>query len=393
MIKLAYLLTHPIQYQSPLLRRIAEEEDIELTVFYCSELSAGQFFDTEMNAQVTWDTPLLDGYNFEFLPALTDRKKLSTLLPINVGFKRRLQTGKFDALWVHGYGRPFHLAAIGAAKSLGLRVLLRDEANLVSGTNDGVKGAIKSGVMNFLARRVDAFLAIGSLNRDYWKFWGIPDEKIFSMPYAVDNEYFRSKSAAAQMGRTQLLAELGLPSGPPVVLFAGKLSPRKRPMDLLEAFLRVGGDSNAAPEASLIFVGEGEQRAELEQRAKLSGWANIRFTGFKNQSELPAFYAASDIFVLPSEHETWGLVVNEAMNAGCAVIASDRVGSSADLVRPGKNGAIFAVGDVAGLSKALSACLRDREYLESLGNTSRDLVAGWGFEQDVAGLRAALDLG
>ena len=116
----------------------------------------------------------------------------------------------------------------------------------------------------------------------------------------------------------------------------------------------------------------------------------MRFLGFKNQTELPAYYDLCDVFVLPSVYEPWGLVVNEVMNAGRAVIVSDQVGCGPDLVKPGENGYIFTAGDIAGLGWALHNVLNDQQKCRALGRKSLEIIDKWGIEEDVAGLKAAL---
>ena len=131
-VRLAYLVSHPIQYQAPLLRRIAQEPDIELTVFFGSDFSVRDYKDEGFGVGVKWDVPLLDGYQHEFLPALRDNATVSVTSPINFGIASRLRGGKgqprFDVLWVHGYATVNALHGMIAAKSLGIPVLLRAES-------------------------------------------------------------------------------------------------------------------------------------------------------------------------------------------------------------------------------------------------------------------------
>jgi glycosyltransferase involved in cell wall biosynthesis len=101
-------------------------------------------------------------------------------------------------------------------------------------------------------------------------------------------------------------------------------------------------------------------------------------------------YDLADLLVLPSEREAWGLVVNEAMNAGCAIVVNDRIGAGADLVRGGDNGFIYPCGDVAALAVSLRSVLRDPARGRAMGESSRALIERWGFTEDLAGLRAAL---
>ena len=132
-IRLAYLVSHPIQYQSPLLRLIAGEPGISLKVFFRSPMGLKPYADAGFGRTIAWDTPLLEGFEHEFLPALDNPMRVSRYLrPLNYGLARRLRQGGFDALWVHGYARVFNAIAMAVGKRQGLKVLLRDEATPIS---------------------------------------------------------------------------------------------------------------------------------------------------------------------------------------------------------------------------------------------------------------------
>jgi len=391
-LRLAYLVTHPIQYQAPLLRRVAAEPDIDFTAFFGSDFSAHAFTAGEFGRTIQWDVPLLEGYRHEVLPQLFaapegTQPPLDLWRPINYGLAKRLQG--FDALWVHGYARAFHWAAIAAARRRGLKVLLRDEATSISAERGLLKAAAKRLFFAALARGVDAFLPIGRLNRQYYLENGVPAARLFDMPYAVDNAHFRRGAEAAALKHAQMRAELNLEPGRPVILFAAKLIERKRPDLLLEAFARIR-DEPALRQAYLMFVGDGPMRAFLEGKATTVAPNAVRFAGFQPQAELPRWYDLCDVFVLPSQQESWGLVINEVMCAGRAVVASDRVGAAADLVRPGENGALFQVNEAADLARALRDVLNDPQRLVAMGRRSLEIVERWSFAEDIAGLRGAL---
>ena len=250
-----------------------------------------------------------------FFPRWVRADRLSTLRPFNIGLSRRLRAGNFTALWVHGYMRPNHWAAIISAKRLGMKVLVRDEATAVGRNRGALRKALKPLFFSWLSRVTDAFLAIGSRNREYYVAHGIRPDRVFWTPYAVDNRFFRARALAAAPRREQLRAQLGLKVGRPVVLFAGKLLPRKRPGDLLEAWGHMASGPGQDPNAYLLYVGDGVLRGELETRVAALGLRSVRFLGFKNQKELPADYDLCDVFVMPTVLEPWGLVVNEVMNA------------------------------------------------------------------------------
>lgn len=390
-VRLAYLVTHPIQYQAPLLRRIALEPDIDLTVFFCSDFSVRKFVDKSFGCKIKWDIPLLDGYNYEFLPALDGTDCISFWRPFNYGLARRLHSGKYDVLWIHGYARWFHWIAMLSAKLLGIKILVRDEATLISSHRGLLKRMAKQLFFFILTMLCDGFLAIGSLNREYYLSYGIKEKRLFLMPYAVDNEYFHDKLGGFESAGESLRAKIGLEKGRPVILYAGKMIERKRPGDLLEAYIRLSSDGKSEPHPYLLFIGDGEMRDSLEKRISAISWNSVNFLGFINQSELPRYYNLCDIFVLPSVYEPWGLVVNEAMNGRCAVVVSDQVGCGPDLVKDGENGYIFKTASVDGLYYALRNILDAPGKLHEMGEKSFEIINKWGIEDDVIGLKQALD--
>jgi len=387
-VRLAYLVSHPIQYQAPLLRRIAREPGIDLTVLFGSDFSVRSYRDEGFGREVAWDTPLLDGYRSEFLPSLRDTGTLSLTSPISRGIVSALRRLQSDALWVHGYASINALHGILAANALGIPVLLRAESWLADRPRSPLTLAAKELFFGALGHAVDAVLPIGTVNAAYWSHY-LPDPPQFRVPYAVDNAYFASRADAARRDTAALRAGLNLDPGRPVILFASKLQPRKHADHLVEAFSRFIAGRSSPP--YLVIVGDGESRAALETlTASLGLTDHVRFAGFRNQSELPGFFALADVFVLPSRHEPWGLIVNEAMACGCPVIVSSDVGCHADLVQDGVEGCVYPVGDVPALTAALQRIFATPTTAKQMGIAARARIANWSFEEDIAGLRAAL---
>jgi glycosyltransferase involved in cell wall biosynthesis len=380
--RLAYIVSHPIQYQAPLLRRLAQEPGLLMKAFFLTSAGAEPFFDAGFSRVLEWDVPLLEGYRYQFV---------SRSLPLPLGFnqptgfswRRAFTAERFHAVWLNGYAHGPLLRAFAAAKWAGMQVLVRGESH------DGLRQSEpvwRRAAQRALFRRVDAFLAIGSANRDFYLARGARPERIHMTPYSVDNDYFRDRVAIASSERAALLREWRLSPSLPIVLFASKLQPRKRCADLLQAYASI---RRLAP-AQVVVVGDGPEHATLTEYARSMGLDDVRFVGFRNQSELPAFYDLCDIFVLPSEREPWGLVVNEAMNAGKAIVASDAVGAVRDLVLHGCTGCVYPVGDVSALALNLRLLIEDRDLRRRLGDNARAVVAEWGIDATVAGVRSAV---
>jgi glycosyltransferase involved in cell wall biosynthesis len=389
-LRLAYFVSHPIQYQAPLLRRIARERDIDLKVFFSSNLSVRGYRDPGFGVAVKWDIPLLDGYKHEFLPVLKDSEQLSPLKPVNYGIRRILHKQGFDAVWVHGYSRLANLQTILAASSLGIPILLRAESNLDDRPRSRKTLLAKRIFFGLLRKRISAALAIGESNAAYWRHYLGSEFPVFPCSYAVDNEFFQRESTIAKESREEFRKSLGLDPGRPVILFASKLQTRKRCIDLVDAYLQLATSSPPYRIPYLLIVGDGEERAALESRAQEAEPGNIRFLGFRNQTELPRFYDLCNVFVLASVDEPWGLVINEVMNAARPVIVTDQVGCHKNLVQNTVNGYVVKARDTQALADSLHAVLADEQTWQTMGAHSLQIVQNYSFEENVGGIRQAL---
>jgi glycosyltransferase involved in cell wall biosynthesis len=384
--RLAILASHVIQYQAPLFRMLACQPEIELLVFFCSDWGAQSYQDEGFGQQIKWDVPLLEGYRFEFLPNWSIRPNAAPFWGrINPQIIQVLRRRRFDAIWVHGWARLTDWMAMLAAFKFKTPVIIRGESNLLAALPPW-KSSLKRIVLCNLFRRTSAFLAIGRLNAEFYRVHGVPKEKIYMVPYAVNNDFFLSQADKLANCKEKLKQELGIAPELPVVLYAGKLIEKKRPFDLLKAFEYVSRTQKAV----LVYVGAGSLEPELKQYAEAKHLPVV-FAGFRNQTELPRWFAIADVFVLPSRDEPWGLVVNEAMCFSLPVVASDQVGAAGDLVREGINGFVFSSGDARSLSEHLEMLLSDPVLRARLGQKSREIIEHWSYRENVNGVLTCLE--
>ncbi|MBZ5534092.1 MAG: glycosyltransferase family 4 protein [Acidobacteriia bacterium] len=381
--RLAILASHVIQYQDPLFKALGAHPAFDVEVFFCSDSGAKPYMDSGFGREVKWDIDLLQGYKFQFLRNLSRPGASGFWGAINPQIVSKIRKGKFDALLVHGWATCTIWAAIMAALVLKVPILMRGDSNPLRPVPLW-KRAMKKAVLVPLFKCIRGFLAIGTHNANFYKGFGAPENKIFLVPFAVNNAFFFAAAERLRGSREAVRQRIGVPPGLPVILFCGKLSDVKRPLDLLTAFAPL------QQEASLVFVGDGPLKAPLQEHVAKKDVRNVHFAGFKNQSELPEFYAAADIFVLPSEFEPWGLTVNEAMCFGLPVIASDRVGAGGDLVKDRENGFIFPYGDVQQLASLLATLVRDTALRKQMADRSRAIIEHWSYDQDVEALAACL---
>ena len=389
-LRLAYFVSHPIQYQAPLLRRIAQETDIHLKAFFHSDFSTRGYHDPGFGVEVAWDVPLLEGYNFEFLPVLVRGKQLRPWMPLNYGIRRILRRQGFHAVWLHGYNRLANLQAVLAAKSMRIPVLLRSDSHLSDRNRSRKTLLAKQMFFAWLRNKVGGALTVGESNTEYWRNYFGEQFPVFPTYYAVDNDFFQRECAKAAETREEFRHSLGLDSGRSVILYASKLQTRKRCIDLLDAYLQLekSGPPNRIP--YLLIVGDGEELDAVKARAQHAQPGNIRFLGFRNQTEMPRFYDLCNVFVLVSVHEPWGLVINEVMNAARPVIVSDQVGCHRNLVQNGVNGYVVKAHDTRALADSLRAVLATEDAWQTMGANSLQIVRSYSFDENVSGLRQAL---
>ena len=389
-LKIGFLVSHPIQYHAPLFREIALDSEIEVKVIFFSDKSLKPNLDKKFNKIIKWDIPLLDGYSYEFLPSIGSKDQISFWRPLNYGLKKRLKNEGFDALIIHGYNHINCLRAIFLAKKFGSKIFLRGDSTLNGRNRSPLKLFFKKKLLTWLFSKIDGFLAVGQLNHHYYNHYGVSDDKIFSVPLAVDNRFFQSYVSKARKSRETFRTSLNLDKARAIILFAGKLEKKKNPMDLMEAYIKLSVDGKKEPTPYLVFVGDGDQFQTLEKKAKQKGWNSIRFLGFQNQTKLPAYFDLCDVFVLPSTLEPWGLIVNEVMNAGKPIVVSDRVGCGPDLVEDGVNGCIFPAGNILALNYSLQKILQNPDLASKMGQKSLEKINSWGFREDLVGLKQAL---
>lgn len=384
-MRVAHLVSHPIQYFAPLYRELASRPEIDLTVYFYSDATARAFRDEGFGRTVAWDVPLLDGYRSKFLPSASRTGISGSFLRRpNWDIVREVVRGRYDVVWVHGYQHLTTWLAVAAARASGARVLIRDEQTLLHGRT-AWKRWMKAIALRALYSQSSA-LYIGEQNRRYFQHYGMPEERLWPARYCVDNAFFGARAAELALQRCALRASFGITDEAPVVLFAGKLIEKKQPLMLIEAFARV----RERRECWLLVAGDGPLRGAAESLVERLGVRGVRFAGFLNQTELPAAYAAGDLFVLPSQlHETWGLVVNEAMNFGLPVVVSDKVGCGADLVRDGENGFVAPHDDVSALADAIERLVADPELRARAGALSRAIVGRYSIEAAADGIVAA----
>jgi glycosyltransferase involved in cell wall biosynthesis len=391
-IRVLHLTGSPIPHLVPLYRLLARDPRVELTVLFAST-GGLRPIDMGHGAPVRWDSDLLSGYRSEFL-ARAERNPVEG--SSNLGFLSfrdldvvpRLIHGRYEVLWLFGYAYLTHVLAATTQVLLRKPILFREDQNLLPVRRPRWKQVLKRLVLPRMMKRFYG-LYVGTENRRWMETYGIPQNRLYFTPYCPEAQESSPDGKPLQPRRDEARSQFGISGyAGPLILNVGRLIPKKNPMLLVQAFQRVRADKRCV----LLFAGSGELEGEM--RSYVDRWKipDVIFAGFLNRSELPIAYAAADMFVLTSSYrETWGMVVNEAMNFGLPIVVTDHVGCASDLVADGGNGYVVHDADLEALTGRLDLLVRDRELRERMGARSADIIKEWNHDVAVRGVLKAIE--
>ena len=358
---------------------LAAHPRIELKVYFCSEggLHEGEvpeMHDTESPWVVEGE--LVKGYESKFLrnysPINSYRNRLGL---VNPSIWNELRKNRPDVVVFTFWMNPTWWVAVLACLWFRIPSFYMTDTNLQVELTKGKWQALAKEILlgKGLLRLSSGFLCSGKANMQLFRHWGVPDEKLVPFAYSWGYQALLQGADELKLQKKHIKAQLGIPDGAYVILFCGRLSKEKRPLDLLEAYRRV-----SSPQKALIFVGDGELRPLVQDFVDSHSLDSVYLFGFQNRREISRYYAISDVLVLPSSRETWGIVVNEAMCFGLPVVVSDQVGAASDLVMQGKNGFIFPVGDVEALANNIKQLMElPEEERSAMGMRSLELIKEW----------------
>ena len=382
---LAIVVSHPIQYHAPWYRALAGK--LDLHVYYAHKANAADQAAAGFGVPFEWDIPLLEGYPFSWLGNQSRHPGLDHFFGCDTpGVKGIIQKENFDAVMVNGWNLLCYWQGVSAARNCGIPVLVRGDSQLQTPRGLALRIAKKIGYPLML-KKFDAFLSVGRRHSEYLKHYGVSHDKIFSVPHCVDNEFFKASADQARRASGGPRGCFGLPGNGVVFLFAGKFIPQKRPLDFLWALDSL---QQWKINAHGLLIGDGPMRPMLEKHIQ-EHKTSCTLGGFLNQREIGRAYAASDALVLPSESETWGLVVNEAMACGVPAVVSDQAGCAPDLIVDGQTGFTHPCGKVNELAQQMGRIAQDHDLLARLSRGASEHISAFSIEAACQGLLAALD--
>jgi glycosyltransferase involved in cell wall biosynthesis len=367
--KLVIVQDRPTQFDVPFYDYVRRRGEIDLLVYYSRAFSMKVAVDGETGYIPDWDHIHGCSYNKKHLDAG------SSSHPVRLADE--ISGHHPDLVIISGYYPPLHTMLAILLKRRGIRVGLRSDNTIHHSVFKGVKGAIKRLVLPRLLGLYDSWHPVGSLAKKYLSIISKTERPVFFFPYNVHNDWFLSESSGYQRQSGPIRATLGFTKEDFVVLGILKWVDREDPLTLISAFTML---RDWQPNARLILIGDGPLRSAVHEMAGKLG-KSVFLPGYVPYSELPKYYAISDVYVHPAPGEPWGVSVNEAMACGLPVIAAEGVGAGADLIVGGETGFVFPDRDSRKLSELLIMLSRNRELRLSMSSATREKIAGWSYEQ------------
>lgn len=385
---LAIFALHPIQYQAPLWKRLYESELIDTMILFGDRVNLEPYWEPEFQDYVDFNLPLLEGYDYKFISNFTFDNKRGFTKRLNLSLIKELSGKKYDTILVHGYDTASAWLALFVAKFTSTKLLFRGEAVLSSHAASW-KARIKKRVLSFFLAQADVVFFSCSGNRDYFEYYGVPANKFFSFPCAVDNLFFQQERKKWLAYRKKTKIQLGISEDDLVVIFVARLTQRKRPLDLVRAMRKLNGQGHN--NITALFVGDGPEKDTLEEAAKQWKLDDVRFVGFQNHTLIGKYYAIADVGVVLSDYDPSPKAMNEMMNFAIPIICTDVVGTAQDLVKNNENGFIVKVGDVETIANHIQELAEERGRARRMGEKSLEIVSEWNFDRDVEAIEAAVE--
>ncbi len=358
----------------------------ELKVFYTWGEDANKpKFDPDFGRVVEWDIPLLQRYQYHFVKNVAENPGSHHFFGIeNPDLIQDIESWGADVVWVWGWSFKSHLKAIRYFHGK-IPVWFRGDSTLLDDNISPIWKQLRRKIfLSWVYKKVDLAFYVGENNRKYFLKHGLIPRQLTHAPHAIDNARFSYWNDELDSDLVDWKESLGIAENDLVVLFVGKLEPKKNPSFILDLATQL-----PSRKFKFLIVGDGVMGDELKQTAKDDN--RILFLPFQNQTKMPSVYRLGDVLVLPSlgPGETWGLAMNEAMACGIPVFGSTKCGGSIDLIDD-SCGLIFDPSDLNTVVNQLNVLADNPDTLANLKAGSIKKIEQFRYENIVDAVVAGI---
>lgn len=350
-------------YRVPLFKQLNKFEDLNIIVYLLAENEKNRLWS--IDDKVNFECKLLPDYGIDL------SSHIKFICHFNPHIINEIQKQNFDVIICAGYDSFTSLLVFFMSKIK--RIPLIFWSGSTAYENNNILRHIGRPLINMFTKYSDGFIAYGSRAEQFLISNGASRKKIFKAYNTVDTSYYMNMCQRYKNQRPKIINENNFSSGNKFILYVGQLIDRKGIKTLIDAFKQINYDNNI----SLLIIGEGRDKNKYIDYCSKNKIRNVYFLGHKNMDELSKYYSISDIFVLPSLSEVWGLVINEALACGLPVITTNKVGASEDLIFDGKNGFVVRINDVGQLSAAMTNILSNQKLANSMSQASLKIIKNY----------------
>lgn len=379
--RIAYIISHPIQHFCPMFKAWAENPNWTLKVFFASSAGVNIYHDKNFGKEINWGNLYLDKFDHVFLNE-------NRVMPISNELDapdliESLTEFNPDVMIVLGYIQKYQRRGLNWAKANGKKILMFSDSEDRQ-PRAFYKKLLKKIVLPFYLKDVDAFLTIGNANEDYYRNYGVEPTRFFRSSYPIDLNLYLNAFQNKKQIRSEIRDKFKFKEDDIVCSVVGKLVSWKNQKDLINSLEFCKNNK-----VKLLIIGSGIMMEELKALASKFEEGRVCFSGFVDSQELPAYYAATDIYVHPSRVEPHSVAISEAIFMGCPVLLSNTTGSygTYDDVRVGINGFVFENGDLKMIAKLIDKLAVNEKLRMHFSNeshsyavSSQESAAGKGLE-------------
>ncbi len=365
-VRIALVVSHPIQHFCPQYSSFAGNGDVEFKVFFASALGFRKYHDELFQKEISWGNLRLDSFDHEFLngdSVLSSNRDLDA-----PSLDTALTKFAPSLLIVYGYYQKVQRRAYRWARKRDVSILYISDSERRQ-ENSVFWDIVKYPFLTWYFYHIDHFLTVGNANEEYYERYRVPKRKFIRMHFPIDIDLYKTAFANKDFLRKSVRKQLGISIEDIVLIVVGKLVPWKSQDHIIDALIKLEGQGLTL---QLLMVGSGPRLAELRTKAGQLRSSSVHFVGFIPPEDLPSYYATADIYVHPASVEPHSIAVSEAIYMGLPIIVSDRCGSYGenDDVQEGKNGFVFPWGNIEDLSKKILRLCDDKALMRSFSTAS-----------------------
>jgi glycosyltransferase involved in cell wall biosynthesis len=368
-LKIALVVSHPIQHFCPQYVSFASNNNVTFKVFFASALGLKKYMDPNFKQEISWGNLNLEKFDHLFLngdTAIPSDKNIDA-----PSLESELLRFAPDVVIIYGYYQKLQRRAHSWAVKNKVKIAYISDSERRH-HRSAIKELLKYLYIRNYFSKINYFLSVGDANEEFYRYYGVKEQQIIRMHFPIDVVQYEAAYENRSILRKRIREQYGLEENEVVLLVVGKLAPWKNQDHIIDA-LKILEEEGLL--LHLFILGSGQMMEPWKTKAKEMKKSKVHFPGFIAIDELPAYYAASDIYVHPASVEPHSIAVSEAIYMGLPVVISDRCGSYGehDDVQENKNGYVFPFGNHKAMADKLKM-LMSTETRKTFGNYSHHIA-------------------